>query len=138
MPKLIYTLRCAACYKSAVLAEYDANIHNTLQLILNIDLSEAAWSQATLPVASGGLGVRLATDLALPAFLASVNGAAKLTLQLLPSRLHAVSGNLDPLCVAASIEWQSRCNTAVPDSARAGIQKAWDMPIVSRKSEQVM
>jgi hypothetical protein len=71
MPKLIYTLRCAACYKSTVLAEYDANIHNTLQLILNIDLSEAAWSQATLPVASGGLGVRLATDLALPAFLIS-------------------------------------------------------------------
>ena len=44
MPKLIYTLRCAACYKSTVLAEYDANIHNTLQLILNIDLSEAAWN----------------------------------------------------------------------------------------------
>jgi hypothetical protein len=55
MPKLIYTLRCAACYKSAVLADYDANIHNTLQLIFNIDLSEAAWNQATLPVASGGL-----------------------------------------------------------------------------------
>ena len=70
--------------------------------------------------------------------LASVNGAAKLTLQLLPSRLHAVSGNLDPLCVAACFEWQSRCNTAVPESAQAGIQKAWDMPIVSRKSEQVM
>ena len=138
MPKLIYTLRCAACYKSTVLNEYDANIHSTLQVILNIDLSEAAWSQATLPVASGGLGVRLATDLALPAFLASVNGAANLTLQLLPSRMHAVSGNLDPISVAACIEWQSRCNTAVPDSARAGIQKAWDMPIVSRKSEQVM
>jgi hypothetical protein len=58
---------------------------------LNVDLSDVTWKQATLPVASGGLGVRLAVDLALPAFLSfGVNGASELTLRLIPSRLHVV------------------------------------------------
>jgi len=104
IPKLLYTLRCAACYKSSVLEQYDNVIRHTLKIVLNVDLTEDVWRQATLPVSSGGLGVRLATDLALPAFLASVNGAAALTLSMLPSHLHAASGSSDPLCVAASLE----------------------------------
>ena len=51
-----------------MLPQYDAVIKNTLQVVLNIELNDVTWSQATLPVANGGLGVRLATDLALPAF----------------------------------------------------------------------
>ena len=89
-------------------------------------------------MSSGGLGVRLAMDLALPAFLWSVNGASELTLKLLPSRLHAVSGNRDPVCIAACLEWQTRCGSVVPDPARAGVQKSWDAPIVSRKREEVL
>ena len=38
-------------------------IRHTLKAILIIDLTETVWNQATLPVSSGGLGVRLATDL---------------------------------------------------------------------------
>jgi hypothetical protein len=72
MPKLLYALQCASCYDSAVLSQYDTIIKQTLQVILNIDMTESVWSQATLPVSSGGLGVRLASDLALPAFLSSV------------------------------------------------------------------
>jgi hypothetical protein len=138
LPKLLYTLRCAACYKSTVLREFDGVIQHTLKIILNVDLADDVWTQATLPVSSGGLGVRLATDLALPAFLSSVNGAASFTLKLLPSRLHAVSGDRDPACVAACLEWQTRCASTVPDPAKSGIQKAWDLPVVSRKREELL
>jgi hypothetical protein len=138
MPKLLYTLRCSPCYKSSLLSQYDEAVRSALKAILNVDLTNAVWHQATLPVSSGGLGVRLASDLALPAFLSSANGASPLTRQLLPTRLHASSGNLDPLCVEASIVWQSRCNSAIPDTARTGIQKAWDSPLMSRKLEEVM
>jgi len=138
MPRLLYTLRCSPCYKSSTLSQYDEAVRSTLKAILNVDLTAAVWRQATLPVSSGGLGVRLATDLALPAFLSSANGASPLTRQLLPTRLHASSGNLDPVCVEATVEWQSRCNSATPDTARTGIQKAWDSPLVSRKLEEVM
>ena len=74
-PKLLYMLRCAACYKSAVLSEYDGVIRDSLKIVLNVDLTDDIWRQATLSVSKGGLGVRLASDLALPAFLSSVNGA---------------------------------------------------------------
>jgi len=46
-----------------------------IKVILNVDLSNTIWKQATLPVSSGGLGVRLSMDLALSAFLSSVNSA---------------------------------------------------------------
>ena len=109
-----------------------------MKVILNVVLTDDVWSQVTLPVSSGGLGVRLATDLALPAFLSSVNGAADLTMKLLPSRLHEVSGDRDPVCVAACLEWQTRSASIVPDPAKSGIQKAWDLPVVSRKREELL
>ena len=137
-PKLLYMLRCAACYKSAVLSEYDGVIRDTLKIVLNVDLTDDIWKQATLPVSKGGLGVRLASDLALPAFLSSVNGASELTLQLLPARLHALSSTRDPVYIAANQEWQLRSNAVVPDGSRIGVQKAWDTPLVNRKLEEVI
>jgi len=52
IPKLLYSLRCASCFKSSILSEYDV-------IQLNVDLSDIIWKQATLPVSSGSLGVRL-------------------------------------------------------------------------------
>ena len=137
-PKLLYMLRCAACYKSAILSEYDGVIRDTLKIVLNVDLTDVIWKQATLPVSKGGIGVRLASDLALPAFLSSVNSASELTLQLLPARLHAVSSMRDPVYIAANLEWQQRSTVVVPDGSRTGAQKAWDTPLVNRKLEEVL
>ena len=67
-PKLLYMLRCAACYKGAVLSEYDGVIRDSFKIVLNVDLTDDIWKQATLPVPKGGLGVLLASDLALPTF----------------------------------------------------------------------
>jgi hypothetical protein len=89
-------------------------------------------------VSSGGLGVRLAMDLALPAFLSSVNGSAALALQLLPSRFQVSSGIQDPVYVTAFLEWQTSCHAAVPESSRAGVQKSWDEPLVNQKHEEVL
>ena len=137
-PKLLYTLRCAACYKSSVIPEYDIVIKQTLRAVLNVDMSDSVWNQAVLPVSSGGLGVRLAADLALPAFLSSVSGASELIVRLLPSRLHNSSAERDSLYVAACQQWQSLCNSAVPDPTSIGIQKAWDAPLVDKKREMVL
>ena len=137
-PKLLYTLRCAPCYQSAILTQYDDAIKQTLRVIINVDLSEAVWGQATLPVSSGGLGVRLATDLALPAFLSSVAGSAKLAMRLLPSHLHGESGLQDPLYLGACIEWHTQSNAVVPDMEKIGTQKVWDSSLVSRKFEGML
>jgi len=114
----LYSLRCASCFKSSILSEYDDVIQLTLKVILNVNLSDTIWKQATFPVSRGGLGVCLSMDLALPAFLSSVIGALELTLLLLPSRLLSMSGNRDPVYFAVCLEWQTRCCAAVPDSSR--------------------
>jgi len=40
-----------------LLSRYDEVIKTTLQVILHINLTELVWSQVTLPVSNGGLGV---------------------------------------------------------------------------------
>ena len=49
-------------------------------------MKRGKWQQSTLPASLGGLGVRSATDLALPAFLESVTASADFMQQLLPSQ----------------------------------------------------
>ena len=138
VPKLLYTLRSAPCYANHLLKQYDDSIRNTLQHILNISLSDSAWDQASLPISSGGIGVRLATDLALPAFLSSVAGSLDLVKKLTPPRLHDSVGELDPYLIAAREEWLSLSSCPCPDSSISSIQKAWDSPLVNLKKENVL
>ena len=58
-----------------MLAEYDLTMRSALAAILNTHLDDTAWQQASLPIKSGGLGVRSAVQLSASAFLASVHGA---------------------------------------------------------------
>jgi hypothetical protein len=87
IPKLTYTLRSAPCYTQQLLSKYDDIIRSTLQSILNISIPDMTWDQATLPVSKGGLGIRKATQVALPAFLSSATASQSLAVQLLPHRL---------------------------------------------------
>ena len=50
----------------------------------------AAWSQATLPVKQGGLGIRSAVDIAPSAFLALSHASSELVSALLPSHLNSL------------------------------------------------
>jgi hypothetical protein len=137
LPKLQYILRCAPCYKSAVLKEYDNVIRDTLQCILNITLSDTAWHQATLPVRNGGIGIRLATQVALPAFLSSVASSNELVLQILAPRFHNSAGINNQLFVAAVEEWKTRANQCqLPEVIIK--QRAWDAPLVGVAMEVVL
>ena len=137
LPKLQYILRCAPCYKSTVLQRYDSSIRETLQLILNIELSDSAWNQATLPVKNGGIGIRLATQVALPAYLSSIASSGHLILQLLPPRLHSTEGSNDQLFIDAVDTWRERAGgMELPQLAIN--QKAWDMPLVGIAMDKVL
>ena len=72
MPKLNYFMRTAPCFKeSGILEEYDNIIRESLTDILNIQLTDSSWNQASLPIARGGLGLRPALEVALAGFLSS-------------------------------------------------------------------
>ena len=46
-------------------------MRSTTEALCNIHFDDNSWSQAKHPVRYGGLGLRTAADLALPAFLSS-------------------------------------------------------------------
>ena len=61
--------------------EFDHLQRSVLNDIANIDLvnNNSTWAQASLPVWSGGLGIRSAVQLAPSTFLASVAGSSEET-----------------------------------------------------------
>ena len=62
----------------------DSVQRHLLESICNVHLSDNAWLQASLPVKSGGLGIRSFAMLAPSAFLASAAGSSDLTKAILP------------------------------------------------------
>ena len=72
LPHLLLALRSAPCHHHPeLLAEYDVIPRSTTEALCNIHFDDNSWSQVKLPVQYGGLGLRTAADLALPAFLSS-------------------------------------------------------------------
>ena len=126
-PRLMYTLRTAPCTGCAELVQYDELLRCTLSTTLNVNITDVGWSQASLPVRWGGLGVRSAVSLAAPAYLASAASTADLVLRLLPPhQRQSVDASVD----AALQAWQTAVpqTTTPPAGAQARLQRAWDEP----------
>ncbi|KAF2885104.1 hypothetical protein ILUMI_21068 [Ignelater luminosus] len=86
IPKLTYLLRTSPAWKFPEwCSASDNKLKNGLESILNIQLDCVQWTQASLPIKSGGLGIRKITDIALPAFLASTFGVHALVNLICPS-----------------------------------------------------
>ena len=66
--------------------EYDAITRESLCRILGSPMNDAQWTQATLPVSSGGLGLRCAEDHCHAAYISSLLGSQDLKSQLLCRR----------------------------------------------------
>ena len=87
--KVLYTLRSSPCSRSPELQSFDLLLRSLLSGIVNIDISEdnCAWTQASLPVWLGGLGIRSTTLLAPSAFLALAAGCSGIVHLITPHRL---------------------------------------------------
>jgi hypothetical protein len=133
LPKLLYVLRAAPCFQSDCLDQYDNVIRTTLEAVLNNTLNDRAWQQASLPVDLGGLGIRSAKDLSLPAHLSSLHATDGSVSTLSP-------GSVDEAVAAKTVGislWKERSDQlAVPSSA--AFQKSWDKPICKKKFDQLL
>ena len=78
-PMILNVIRAAPCTDHPLLVRFDTPMRSELSAVINCDLTELAWTQASLPIRDGGLGLRSVVLLAPSAFLAST--AATLTLQ---------------------------------------------------------
>ena len=70
IPKLLYILRSSPSFSSPLLHSFDRLQRGLVSEIVNVDLSDSTWTPASLPVHSGGLGIRSAVPLTPSAFLA--------------------------------------------------------------------
>ena len=135
IPKLTFFLRASPCFiKSNMLESFDQIIKSTLAKILNINFHEEAYNQAVLPVALGGLGLRLAAEISIPGFLSSVHASKKIANSLLPTTLHNfVSSHW----VEALEIWKEKAlMDTIPDSPI--YQSSWDKPLYENRFQSLL
>ena len=138
IPKLTYFLRSAPTYRTmATLQEYDQVIKKCLEEIININLGQEAWTQSSLPVKQGGLGIRKATDLALSAFLSSAFSSSHGASALLPGDIKMenyieVQEALDLWKAQFSEEEEQ----GLPEDVT--VQTLWDQPVFELKYQDLL
>ncbi|XP_069948689.1 uncharacterized protein [Cherax quadricarinatus] len=133
IPRLTHFLRCAPSFDNPTLDEYDAHLRSTLKKALNLSLEDQQWDQATLPVRLGGIGVRKATHVALPAFLSSCLASSALVEKIVPERLRDVVGAQDPRFTEAAIRWDTLTDSSSrPTPPKEHKQSHWDKPIMEK------
>lgn len=115
------------------LASMDTGIKIVLEQILNLHLHGNSLSQCFLPIKFGGLGIRLLSDIALPAFLSSFSSSYDLITAILSrSQIEINSKHYND----ALNLWQSSC----PDNnipINASLQDAWDFPFVRKTFNEI-
>jgi len=83
-PRLNYLLRSAPVYlEEDILANLDSTIRATAEKVTNVMLDDRAWTQASLPVRLGGLGLRSAQSIALPCYISSLTKSQELVRSIL-------------------------------------------------------
>jgi len=135
MPKLLYTIRTSDCSENPLLMRFDDTLRTGLSRILNVDLSNRQWLQASLLVENDGLEVRSAMMLAPSAFLASAASTLQLQQSILPEGIKELT---DQPVVSVENSWTSLSGTSVPTSEARHIQKAWDRPVAVNHIDQLI
>jgi len=135
MPKLIYTLRVRRATKhrptmnTTPHPQYTPGDSQHRSIGSRMESSDAASGEWRTRV-------RLATDLALPAFLASSTVLANLTLQLVAESYHAVvrPTSTDQWSPPRLYLMAVACKHSRSRLSSGRLQKAWDMPLFSRRA----
>ena len=103
-----------------------------LESIINVSINDSTWTQVSLPVSCGGLGIRSALSLSLPAFLASTAS----TLELVSAILSLSTPILNPDREVALSTWASSCQHAPEPSSH--LQRDWEAPVLKVTSSSMI
>ena len=127
-PSIQHTLRASPCCGHISLSDFDSSFQTALSKICNITLSENRWLQASLPIRSGGLGIRRVTSLASSAFLASAVGTRDLQNQILNLYAQLPDNDVENY----TYSWQTTYNKPIPSETSVAKQQLRDNPIVEQ------
>ncbi|XP_062530416.1 uncharacterized protein LOC134200792 [Bombyx mori] len=134
VPKFTYVLRCSFLWKhNNKLNSLDEMIKGVLCKIINCNLDDLSWEQCVLPVRFGGIGVRKASAVALPAFLASAHASCL----IVGNVLNPCMGSVEIVGVSeAGSAWQSLCQADFPTLPH--LQRLWDTPLCQRIQQRLL
>lgn len=119
-PKVMYLLRTTPMWRYPdKLTAYDNFMRESTERLCHIKLAGITWTQASLPVAKGGVGIRRTEQVALPTYLASTCFVSTLVqgIRLL---------GWEEKKADAMATWSSLTSVAVQEGFHKFIQKAWD------------
>ena len=123
-PRLNYLLRTAPLYlEPEFMQNIDTTVRETAISVTNVAMDNSAWSQASLPVRYGGLGLRSVASLALPCYLSSAHKALSTVKSIIK---HPNLQKLQQLNHAESHFQGLHPHTALPNGEAALRQKSWD------------
>ena len=122
----IYALRASPCCEQLLIRQFDELLRLALSRICNIYLTDDEWTHASLPVWSGGLGVRSVSMLASSAFLASAAGTLPLQTQVLQNSLAAAEDTSTSLN-----QWLLISGVSGDDSLPTGNHRALDSIVIN-------
>ena len=125
----MYILRTAPCFLSPSLNRCNGLQRSLIESICNIQLSDASWLQASLPINSGGLGIRSATTLPPSAYLASASSSALISQAILPA---GMTPSLPTIQAQVLVKWGKWVEQSVnpPTGVAATKQKTWDSLVI--------
>ena len=134
IPKLQYILRASPAFLCVEqLRLFDESLRDALARVTNVEMEDASWVQASLPVGLGGLGCRRARDVALPAFVSSMH-SVELLVETILSNINMV----DTVELSEAEElWRRRCGGLDFPTDRFR-QKDWDIPLATVSRDELL
>ncbi|XP_055350416.1 uncharacterized protein LOC129597023 [Paramacrobiotus metropolitanus] len=130
VPKMNYLLRASPTWLCGdELDQFDSVGKSALEAVTNVKMDGLTWAQASLPVSSGGLGIRRVAELATPAYLASV---------------YATSSVVSDITTATECYdlvhqlWQTASGAELPAENVRRSQKVWDAALVKKTCEVIV
>ena len=133
---MIFLLKSTPCWlTSAKLHHWGQTIRESLVTILNIKLEGASNIQYSLPVSLGGLGIRSAVDISIPAFLSSSYVTIAGVNALFPT-LSTLQDN--SFHNSAKDIWLDRLGPTVELPGNQSIQAGWDLPYCRKKYDNLL
>ena len=135
IPRLLYILRTCPTWKHIdILKEFDDIQKTSLESICNLAIPPNAWKQANLPVRLGGLGIRSAEALSIPAFLASAHSVS----DLVSAILDGVDHTQDKLFFDAESLWTTQHSTTTPEKENKRRQSSWITPLDLKNQKELL
>ena len=102
---------------------------------IHFTADDPAWTQATLPVRFGGLGIRSAVQVAPSAFLASAAASLSLIKTIVPAHLQSLPVPHKDLALTM---WSQGHENPPPSGTAARVQKSWHMCKVVKTAESLL